>query len=391
MTGHEARQAGESTSLPIYLPPDWMGIDDADRLELFNLGDGARLEFGGALRRALLDGSALRSPAFRTVARLNPDVERLATCLQHCDPVPLTRATLLRGSSFRRLFLELTARCNERCVHCYAESGPTRSEALDASTVRQVLEDARQLGFQSVQLTGGDPLLSEVCASAARWVRQLGFAQLEIYTNGLALRGELYEELRAVEPDFAFSFYSHDADTHDRVTRTPGSQRRTVEAMKRVLADGLSMRVGVILTDENRDHADQVLRYLANLGIPRECVGIDVQRGVGRGEFTPPPASGHKVVTGRTHAPRDERAAFGGTAAVAYDGNVYPCIFSRGLALGDVHQTRLAEILTAPHPVHVDRCLLLEGHQRWSDRLSCWPCRLRAALLAPSPPAEASA
>ncbi|MDQ6974724.1 MAG: hypothetical protein Q9M10_07540, partial [Mariprofundaceae bacterium] len=64
---------------------------------------------------------------------------------------------LLLGESLGMLFVELTSKCNERCLHCYAESTPERQDFLNFDEVHITLQQARQLGRPFVQFTGGDP------------------------------------------------------------------------------------------------------------------------------------------------------------------------------------------------------------------------------------------
>ena len=161
-------------------------------------------------------------------------------------PRPLTRARCCAVMATATL-PRLTARCNERCTHCYAESSPDRTEALSEAVVMSALDDAAELGFARVQLTGGDPLVSDLCVPAAAHASKLGIAQVEVYTNGLALIGRTYEQLAALGVRLAFSFYSHDPATHDAITRTPGSHRRTLAAIHRSVRDGLDVRVSVIV------------------------------------------------------------------------------------------------------------------------------------------------
>ncbi|MBW2191681.1 MAG: radical SAM protein [Deltaproteobacteria bacterium] len=134
---------------------------------------------------------------------------------------PLTRETVLRGSGWKQLFVELTAKCNEQCVHCYAESSPARVEALAWPEIRNVLKDAKALDFGLVQLTGGDPLISPHCVQAVEFAEEIGIPRIEIYTNGLALRGRTYDRLRELAPSFAFSFYSYNPFPSTRTIPKP--------------------------------------------------------------------------------------------------------------------------------------------------------------------------
>lgn len=368
-----------SVNRAYYLPPAWVALDDGERLDLLECGAGDRLELTGVLRAALIDGQ--RPAALAAMARCEPILSRLASALAAQPLRPLERAALLRGSGYGQLFVELTARCNERCVHCYADSSPEREEALDDATMRRVLADGRALGFTKVQLTGGDPLISPLCAPAAAYARELGYPEVEVYTNGLALGDRLLAELAAQRVAFAFSFYSADPAVHDAITRTPGSQRRTLEAIERARAAGLSVRVSIIVMDENQATAAATRALLLARGLGENAIHLDVQRSVGRGLMTITPKA--SAIAGPLGGHRQDTAwPFEGRAAVSYDGTVFPCIFSRAFPLGSVHEQSLRAILSDPIPLSLDFARMLREQGQRQAQLSCWDCRVRGALLA---------
>ncbi|MBK6846127.1 MAG: radical SAM protein [Proteobacteria bacterium] len=400
MEGDRVEAAVAEATRARFLAPSWVLLDDARGVTARDLASGAelRLEVGSALGSA--PGSAPTSAPgsraswwaalpgrLRALSAFEPELAPLAGAWEQHAPVPLDRAALLAGEGFELLFVELTARCNEACLHCYAEASPSASAALDGATLRAVLEDARVLGFRRVQLTGGDPLLSPWLVPAARWAAALGFEQVEIFTNGLALTADLLRRLRGLPVAFACSCYSFDPAVHDRITQRPGSQRRTVRALRRVLAAGFPLRVGIIALDENRAQVEATREWLERLGVPAHAIGVSAQRQVGRGTVTaldPASATVSSLPSGGDAA--CERVPFTGKAAVAADGTVYPCIFSRTLPLGSVHRQSLRAILTAPVALPGELAALGERAAAWADRLACGECRVRAALLAEARP-----
>ena len=50
--------------------------------------------------------------------------------------------------------------CNQSCVHCHVNAGPTRTEQMTAETVDLVLEYARSAEVATLDLTGGAPELN---------------------------------------------------------------------------------------------------------------------------------------------------------------------------------------------------------------------------------------
>jgi MoaA/NifB/PqqE/SkfB family radical SAM enzyme len=59
------------------------------------------------------------------------------------------------------LWLEITAKCNLLCTHCYADSGP-RGDLhgnMTYSDWTRVIDEAAELGCPSVQFIGGEPTI----------------------------------------------------------------------------------------------------------------------------------------------------------------------------------------------------------------------------------------
>jgi MoaA/NifB/PqqE/SkfB family radical SAM enzyme len=107
---------------------------------------------------------------------------------------------------------------------------------------------------------------------------------------------------------------------------------------------------------------------------------VDRARAVGRGDLHHPTSEQH----GRGVEPNADESSsrpFGGTAAVSYDGVVYPCIFSRHLALGSVRRQALRAILTAPEPVATPSENLLTERGVWAAQLACWECQTRSQMF----------
>jgi len=355
----------------------WLFPSDEHPLQAYQPGTGRGFEVSGELADALLSGE-LSARGLSVMRRLRPELDALVSAVEtHGPPTALTRDVMLRGDGFDRLFVELTARCNEACVHCYAESSPQRTEALTWEQLRGVIEDGADLGFAGLQLTGGDPLIHKDVVAAVTLGRECGYGQVEIYTNGLALTQSLYDTLRPHAPDYAFSFYSHDEGSHDRITRTPGSWRRTTQAIRRAIEGGSNVRIGMVVTPLNAGHVSETRALLGQLGVRPERISVDASRAVGRG-------SAELELLDGAAGPSSEhgsRQRFFGRIAVSYDGRVYPCIFSRAFVLGDIRQRRLASIVNDRQPVGPCATNAVARSSRWARSLSCWQCQLRAELL----------
>ena len=92
--------------------------------------------------------------------------------------------------------LYLTERCNSRCISCdYWRHG---RRDIDVETVKSLLPGLRELGTQTVLVSGGEPLLHPQWAQIAALLRSGGH-KLWLLTAGLALAKQAAEVARLFE------------------------------------------------------------------------------------------------------------------------------------------------------------------------------------------------
>jgi radical SAM/Cys-rich protein len=80
----------------------------------------------------------------------------------------------LRRRALDTLQVNLGYKCNQSCLHCHVNAGPTRTEMMDGSTAALVLEVVRERGVQTLDLTGGAPELNPHFRGLVRGARALG-------------------------------------------------------------------------------------------------------------------------------------------------------------------------------------------------------------------------
>ena len=88
------------------------------------------------------------------------------------------REGLCRKPFLRSLFLELTTRCNERCLHCGSSCGDIVRDELTAGQYRDFLTKIKKdFGTEHprICLTGGEPLLRRDFFEIAGMINELGF------------------------------------------------------------------------------------------------------------------------------------------------------------------------------------------------------------------------
>jgi radical SAM/Cys-rich protein len=84
------------------------------------------------------------------------------------DFPPLTRGKL------ETLQVNLGYRCNQTCLHCHVNAGPTRTEAMSRETIDLLLRYLEASGARALDVTGGAPELNPHFRALVREARALG-------------------------------------------------------------------------------------------------------------------------------------------------------------------------------------------------------------------------
>ncbi|MGD0497256.1 MAG: radical SAM protein [Bryobacteraceae bacterium] len=137
--------------------------------------------------------------------------------------------------------LDLTWRCNEGCGHCYLD----HSVGGDMTTaeIKDVLGQLAAAGTLFLTISGGEIMLRKDIFEIVAHARSLLF-DIKLKTNGILIgekEAERFAALGVREVDI--SIYSHRPETHDAITRVPGSFVRSVEAVRWLRLHGLVVEI----------------------------------------------------------------------------------------------------------------------------------------------------
>ena len=92
------------------------------------------------------------------------------------------------------LDIELTKACNLSCLYCYAASEENQKDELGLSEIIRVIDEAKELGLRTLNLTGGEPLLDKKYFTIAKYAYECNISVL-LFTNGTLITEEIAQEL----------------------------------------------------------------------------------------------------------------------------------------------------------------------------------------------------
>ena len=121
--------------------------------------------------------------------------------------------------------LEVTARCNNDCRHCFinlpAADAPARSRELTFTELVRIAGEAADLGCLWCLVSGGEPLLRDDFSELYLALRRTGLL-LSVFTNACLVREGHVRLFRDHPPrDVEVTVYGAAEDTYERVTQRP--------------------------------------------------------------------------------------------------------------------------------------------------------------------------
>lgn len=208
------------------------------------------------------------------------------------------------------LELEITGKCQLACAHCLSQSSPQATHgAMTPANWREVITDAAGLGIRSVQLIGGEPTVHPYWRDMTDLGLSLGL-HVEVYSNLFHVAPDWWEVFAREGVTLGTSYYSDDAEEHDKITGRTGSYARTRSNILEAVARGITVRAGIVDVLPGQ-RVSEARAELASMGVRR--IHADRVRAVGR-------------------------------AAILPDGNLAGCVLSRDFPAGNVREARLAEL-----------------------------------------------
>lgn len=250
--------------------------------------------------------------------------------------------------------LELTYRCNWRCVFCY---NPRHSDrrALSVGEWCEVFDDLRELGTLTITFTGGEPLARSDFFEIAAAARERRFA-IRIFTNAALIDESMASRIVELRPtSVEVSIHGATADVHDRATARPGSFDDALRGIDCLRAAGIRPVVKMPLTSMNEHQIEDVLALASARDLELHVDPHLTPRDDGDQSplaYAPSADAIRRVYTLiRDAIPHEERTRGGSncgvgriTMAIDPEGNVFPCIQWRHRALGNVRETRLRDL-----------------------------------------------
>jgi radical SAM protein with 4Fe4S-binding SPASM domain len=162
--------------------------------------------------------------------------------------------------------IEITFRCNLRCVHCYIPDYSGRGEMSTAEIIR-ILDEIAEEGCLWLLLTGGEILCRADFPEIYRHAKRRGFL-ITLFSNGTLL-DESVADLLAEYPPFGieFTLYGLSDDTYLRTTGFPGRFSRVRKSIDLLLERRLPLSLKAVAMEPLAGEIEAMQAFSRSLGL----------------------------------------------------------------------------------------------------------------------------
>ena len=182
------------------------------------------------------------------------------------------RTAVDEGRMGDRLWLYATYHCNLACVYCLTESHPRIAvrRALSREAMTRAASEARELGFGSVGITGGEVFMLPDFADTM--IEVAGILPVVALTNGTLFSDRLLSRLEPLADLPAALQISLDSDepTRNDAFRGPENFAKVMDAIPKLLERRLEVRIATTVEYQSEDELERVCALHRRLGIPDE-------------------------------------------------------------------------------------------------------------------------
>ncbi len=181
------------------------------------------------------------------------------------DPLPAAFSPLKRAT------INVGFTCTNDCWFCVAAD----KRVYPDKTTGEIKEELRQAykgGARDIVFSGGECTIRKDICELVAYSRELGFAIINIQTNGRSFASEDFSKKMIIAGMTALNpaLHGHTAELHDSLTRRKGSFRQTVLGIHNVrkLSRGrVRVLVNTVVVKKNYRHLPDIAKLLIGLRI----------------------------------------------------------------------------------------------------------------------------
>ncbi|WP_054743402.1 radical SAM/SPASM domain-containing protein [Cellulosilyticum ruminicola] len=165
--------------------------------------------------------------------------------------------------------IDVTNKCNLRCLHCYNNSGENQviADELSDDDIRKFVDELADMGIYNICYCGGEPLLRrKLLFECTAKLKEAGVPNISMVTNGLLLTKEVAKEIKESGINrVQISLDGARAVSHDRIRNKKGVYEQAIRAINNLKSVGINANIAFTPTSFNIGEFEDVHALLRGL------------------------------------------------------------------------------------------------------------------------------
>ena len=159
--------------------------------------------------------------------------------------------------------IELTNKCNERCVHCYIPH-ECKNTDIEYDLMIKALNQCKDMGVMNIVFSGGEPMLHPNFCEFLRYAKDLDF-NVTVLSNLTLLDDEILSALKYKHTSCVnVSLYSMEPDIHDAITTVKGSFFKTKNNILKLIDNNIAVQINCPIIKQNQGTFQDVIVWGQN-------------------------------------------------------------------------------------------------------------------------------
>lgn len=186
--------------------------------------------------------------------------------------------------SLPKLDLNITNRCNFRCVHCAFDSGIKKMKEFSAKELERILKETKELGGERIDITGGEPLVRKDLDKIIKIGKKLGY-RIELVTNGSLVTKERLKKFKSLGLDaIAVSLDGSNHKTYNKIRKADEKTfNHVIDVVENSVELGFYTKVNTVAFKSNKIDLPNITQLCIDLRVNEH--GIYYFTPVGRGKY----------------------------------------------------------------------------------------------------------
>ena len=167
--------------------------------------------------------------------------------------------------------IELTHRCNLKCIHCYLGDQTAirqhRKREMSTADVKRILDEVVAAGTLNTTFTGGDPMVRKYFGELYTYAVRKGL-MTTVFCDGVLITDKIIDVFNRYPPRMVeISLYGASKETYERITQVPGSFEKCLRGIARLHEHGHRFTLKSVLMTANRHELSDMQAIADDYGV----------------------------------------------------------------------------------------------------------------------------